>query len=145
MDKVLGLELGADDYITKPCGLRELQARIRANLRRSELIRNEISIFSFAHFEVDFRKQKALKNGKPIEFSTKEYEILRFFIQHDDEIVSRDMLLDEVWGYDTYPTTRTVDNYILNLRKKIEEDPTQPKHILTIHKSGYRFVSEPEN
>jgi len=143
-DKVLGLELGADDYITKPCSLRELHARIKANLRRGEIIRKDVSGFTFADLEIDFKKQKTLKNGKPIQFSTKEYEILHFFIQHDDEIVSRDMLLDEVWGYDVFPTTRTVDNYILNLRKKIEKDPTQPKHILTIHKSGYRFISKPE-
>ncbi len=144
-DKVLGLELGADDYITKPCSLRELHARIKANLRRSEIIRKEVSTFTFADLEIDFKKQKSLKKGKPIQFSTKEYEILHFFIQHDDEIVSRDMLLDEVWGYDVFPTTRTVDNYILNLRKKIEIDPTQPKHILTIHKSGYRFISKPDS
>ena len=144
-DKVLGLELGADDYITKPCSLRELHARIKANLRRSEIIRKEVSTYTFADLEIDFKKQKSLKKGKPIQFSTKEYEILHFFIQHDDEIVSRDMLLDEVWGYDVFPTTRTVDNYILNLRKKIEIDPTQPKHILTIHKSGYRFISQPDS
>jgi DNA-binding response OmpR family regulator len=144
-DKVLGLELGAYDYITKPCSLRELHARIKANLRRSEIIRKEVSTFTFADLEIDFKKQKSLKKGKPIQFSTKEYEILHFFIQHDDEIVIRDMLLDEVWGYDVFPTTRTVDNYILNLRKKIEIDPTQPKHILTIHKSGYRFISKPDS
>ncbi len=144
-DKVLGLELGADDYITKPCSLRELHARIKANLRRSEIIRKEVSTFTFADLEIDFKKQKSLKKGEPIQFSAKEYEILHFFIQHDDEIVSRDMLLDEIWGYDIFPTTRTVDNYILNLRKKIEKDPTQPKHILTIHKSGYRFISQPES
>ncbi len=144
-DKVLGLELGADDYITKPCSLRELHARIKANLRRSEIIRKEVSTYTFADLEIDFKKQKSLKKGKPIQFSAKEYEILHFFIQHDDEIVSRDMLLDEVWGYDVFPTTRTVDNYILNLRKKIEIDPTQPKHILTIHKSGYRFISQPDS
>ena len=144
-DKVLGLELGADDYITKPCSLRELHARIKANLRRGELIRKEFASFSFADIEIDFKKQKAQKRGKPLQLSTKEYEILHFFVQHDDEVVSRDMLLDEVWGYDVYPTTRTVDNYILNLRKKIEIDATNPKHILTIHKSGYRFVSQPES
>jgi DNA-binding response OmpR family regulator len=144
-DKVLGLELGADDYITKPCSLRELHARIKANLRRSEIVKNEVSTFKFSDIEIDFRKQKAQKNGIPIQFSTKEYEILHFFVQHDDEVVSRDMLLDEVWGYDVYPTTRTVDNYILNLRKKLENDASKPKHILTIHKSGYRFVSQPES
>lgn len=143
-DKVLGLELGADDYITKPCSLRELHARIKANLRRSEIVKKEVLKISFADLEIDFKKQKAEKNGKPIQLSTKEFEILHFFVQHDDEVVSRDMLLDEVWGYDVYPTTRTVDNYILNLRKKIEKDASKPEHILTVHKSGYRFVSKPE-
>jgi DNA-binding response OmpR family regulator len=141
-DKVLGLELGADDYITKPCSLREIHARIKANLRRGEILKKEFSTFSFADIEINFKKQKTWKNGKPLQLSTKEYEILHFFVQHDDEVVSRDMLLDEVWGYDVYPTTRTVDNYILNLRKKIEIDAANPKHILTIHKSGYRFVSK---
>jgi DNA-binding response OmpR family regulator len=143
-DKVLGLELGADDYITKPCSLRELHARIKANLRRGEIIKKEFSTFTFADIEIDFKKQKASKKGKPVQLSTKEFEILHFFVEHDDEVVSRDMLLDEVWGYDVYPTTRTVDNYILNLRKKIEEDAANPKYILTIHKSGYRFISQPE-
>jgi len=144
-DKVLGLELGADDYITKPCSLRELHARIKANLRRGEIIKKEFSTFNFADIEIDFKKQKAIKKGNPMQLSTKEFEILHFFVQHDDEVISRDMLLDEVWGYDVYPTTRTVDNYILNLRKKIEEDAAKPKYILTIHKSGYRFVSHPED
>ena len=143
-DKILGLELGADDYITKPFNLRELHARIKANLRRNEIKYKEVLIYSFADFEIDFKKQKVKKNGQSIQFSTKELEILQFFIQHDDEIVSREMLLDEVWGYDVFPTTRTVDNYILNLRKKIEEDPTNPIHILTIPKSGYRFNSAPD-
>ena len=142
IDKILGLEIGADDYITKPFSLRELLARIKAHLRRSDMRQKEISTFSFADIEIDFRKQRAYKNGIPFQLSTKEFEILQFFIQHDDEIVSRDMLLDQIWGYDVYPTTRTVDNYILNLRKKIEENPNAPKHILTVHKSGYRFVSE---
>lgn len=144
-DKILGLELGADDYITKPFNLRELHARIKANLRRSEIKHKEVSIYSFADLEIDFKKQKVKKNGQSIQFSTKELEILHFFIQHDDEIVSREMLLDEVWGYDVFPTTRTVDNYILNLRKKIEEDPTNPLYILTIPKSGYRFNSVPDS
>lgn len=144
-DKVLGLEIGADDYMTKPFSLRELHARIKAILRRNVLIREPITTYKFADLEIDFKRQKTLKNGQPVQFSKKEYEILQFFIQHDDEIVSRDMLLDEVWGYDVYPTTRTVDNYILNLRKKIEDDPTSPKYILTIHKSGYRFVSGNNN
>lgn len=144
-DKIVGLEIGADDYITKPFSLRELHARINAHMRRSEIRREEISNFSFAEIEIDFRKQRAYKNGTPLQLSAKEFDILHFFIQHDDEIVSRDMLLDEVWGYDVYPTTRTVDNYILNLRKKIEENPNAPKHILTVHKSGYRFMSRPDN
>jgi DNA-binding response OmpR family regulator len=140
-DKIVGLELGADDYITKPFSIRELHARIKAHLRRGEIMYKEVSTFSFGDIEIDFKKQKATKNGQPIQFSTKEYEILNFFIQHNDEVVSRDMLLDEVWGYDVFPTTRTVDNYILNLRKKIENNPSEPKHLLTVHKSGYRFMA----
>jgi DNA-binding response OmpR family regulator len=141
-DKVLGLELGADDYITKPFSIRELHARIRAHLRRTDLIRKKVDTYSFADIELDFKKQKAMKKNNQIKLSVKEFEILHFFVQYEDEVITRDMLLDQVWGYDVYPTTRTVDNYILNLRKKIEDDPANPKHILTIHKSGYKFISK---
>jgi DNA-binding response OmpR family regulator len=140
IDKVLLLEMGADDYMTKPFGIRELQARVKALLRRGSDIRPQIETYSFGGISLDFKKQEAWRNKKSLKLSTKEYEILHFFIQHCGEVISRDMLLDEVWGYEVFPTTRTVDNYILTLRKKIEDDPAEPKHLLTIHKAGYKFV-----
>jgi DNA-binding response OmpR family regulator len=139
IDKVLGLETGADDYVTKPFSIRELQARIKALLRRASPIKKEVDTFSFGNVHLDFIRLEALKNKKPVKLSAKEFEILNFFIRHEGELVSRDMLLDEVWGYDIYPTTRTVDNYILSLRKKIEDDPANPQHLLTLHGAGYKF------
>ena len=141
IDKVLGFETGADDYVTKPFSMRELTVRIKALLRRAgDYQKEEVDNFSFADIRLDFKKQEAYKNDILLSFSTKEYEILRYFINHADEVVSRDQLLDEVWGYDVYPTTRTVDNYILNIRKKIETNPAEPKHLVTIPKAGYKFV-----
>jgi DNA-binding response OmpR family regulator len=139
-DKVLGLELGADDYVTKPFGLRELLARIRALLRRRLEIEKEQEKFSFGKISIDFKRMEASKGKEQIKFSLKEFEILKFFIKHEGEVVTREMLLNEVWGYDTFPTTRTVDNFILMLRKKIENNPSAPKHILTYHSAGYKFV-----
>jgi DNA-binding response OmpR family regulator len=140
MDKVLGLELGADDYVTKPFSLRELHARIRALLRRKAELTKTIEEYSFGDVYVDFRKQEASKNDRPLDLTSREFDTLKYFIQHESEVVTRDMLLDEVWGYETFPTTRTVDNYVLSLRKKIESNPSRPKHLLTIHTSGYKFV-----
>ncbi len=140
MDKVLGLEIGADDYVTKPFSIRELIARINALLRRKVDIRKEIEEYSFGNVDVDFKKQEAFKNKKPIELSTTEFKILNYFVQREGEVISRDQLLDDVWGYDEFPTTRTVDNYILALRKKIENDHSNPKHLITLHKAGYKFV-----
>lgn len=140
IDKVLLLEMGADDYMTKPFGIRELQARVKALLRRSTDIRPQIESFFFADITLDFKKQEAARKKKPLQLTTKEFEILHFFIQHEGEVIGRDTLLDEVWGYEVFPTTRTVDNYILTLRKKIEDNPAEPKHLLTIHKAGYKFV-----
>lgn len=140
-DKILGLEIGADDYVTKPFSIRELQARIRALLRRSSAEdENEMERSSFGLVKINFKNQEATKDGQPIKISAKEYKILRFFIEHEQEVVSRDTLLSEVWGYELYPTTRTVDTFILNLRKKIEDDPAHPKHLITIHGTGYKFL-----
>ena len=141
-DKVLGLELGADDYMTKPFGMRELLARVRALLRRQGTLSPEINEFSFGDIEVDFRKQELKKGGEAQKITAKELEVLRYLIEHGDEVISRQQLLNDVWGYERYPTTRTVDNFILSLRKKIEDDPTDPIHILTIHTAGYKFVSQ---
>ena len=140
MDKVLGLELGADDYVTKPFSIRELHARVKALLRRRQELRKEIDEYSFGNVHVDFKKQEATSKGKPVKLSAKEFDILHFFVQREGEVVTREMLLDSVWGYENFPTTRTVDNYILSLRKKIEEHPSKPKHILTVHTTGYKFV-----
>jgi DNA-binding response OmpR family regulator len=139
IDKLMGLETGADDYITKPFSIRELVARIKAVLRRSERMVNELSEFSFGKINIDFKKQEVQKNKKLTDLSVTEFKVLKYMIQHEDEVVTREMLLDEIWGYDTFPTTRTVDNYILSLRKKIEDNPSLPKYILTVPKAGYRF------
>jgi len=140
MDKVLGLEIGADDYMTKPFSIRELVARIKALLRRKGEIKKEIEEYAFGVITVDFRKQETVRDNKPVKLSAKEYEVLRYFVAHEGEVVTREMLLDDVWGYEQFPTTRTVDNYILSIRKKLEKDPAKPRHLLTVHTSGYKFV-----
>ncbi len=140
IDKVLLLELGADDYVTKPPGLRELHARVKALLRRSSGLDQKLNSFTFGNITLDFKRLEAFKNSEPVKLSSKEFEVIQFLIEHEGEVVSRDQLLNEVWGYEVFPTTRTVDNLILNLRKKIEEDPSQPNHLLTMHGSGYKFL-----
>ena len=139
-DKILGLEIGADDYMTKPFSIRELKARIKALLRRTQDLKKGIEETSFGNLHFDFKKQEALKQKSPLKLSAKEFQIIKFFIEHEGEVLGRDKLLDEVWGYDVFPTTRTVDNYILSIRKKIEDDPSEPKHLITVHTSGYKFV-----
>lgn len=140
LDKVLGLEIGADDYVTKPFSVRELLARIKALLRRKGELKKDIDEYVFGNMRVDFKKQEAVKKGKPLKLTAKEFDVLKYFILRESEVVTREMLLDEVWGYEHFPTTRTVDNYILSLRKKIEEDPSKPEHLLTVHTAGYKFV-----
>ncbi|MFB0515312.1 MAG: response regulator transcription factor, partial [Candidatus Neomarinimicrobiota bacterium] len=125
---------------TKPFSVRELQARIRALLRRQTGYQKDIEEFTFGDVHVDFKKQEAIKRGQPIKLSAREFEILKYFVQHEGEVVTRNALLDDVWGYEAYPTTRTVDNYILSIRKKIEADPAEPQYLLTIHTAGYKFV-----
>jgi len=109
-------------------------------LRRKTQIKREIDEYSFGNIHIDFKKQTASKNKESIKLSTKEFEVIKYLIQHEGEVVTREMLLDDVWGYENFPTTRTVDNYILSIRKKIEETPNEPKHLLTIHTAGYKFV-----
>ncbi|MBI5022335.1 MAG: response regulator transcription factor [Ignavibacteriales bacterium] len=140
VDKILGFELGADDYVTKPFSIRELQARIKALLRRKGEIKKDIEEFTFGSVHIDFKKQEAFKGEIRIKFSTKEMEVLKYLILREGEVVTREMLLEEVWGYDNFPTTRTVDNYILSLRKKIEDLPNEPKHLITVHTAGYKFI-----
>jgi two-component system alkaline phosphatase synthesis response regulator PhoP len=139
IDKILGLEIGADDYVTKPFSIRELLARVKALIRRSTYEPGDIEQVAFANLKIDFKKQEMFKGLNSVKLSSTEYRILHYFIDHEGQVISRDKFLDEVWGYDSYPTTRTVDNYILSLRKKIEDDPANPKHLLTVHKVGYKF------
>ncbi len=141
IDKVIGLEMGADDYISKPFSIRELLARIKAHLRREN--RGNETFPEVVHLEslkIDFGHYKVIRKNKEIDLTSLEVDVLRFLIQQDGKVVSRDDLLDKIWGYEKYPTTRTIDNHILKLRKKIEEDPNHPKHILTVYGGGYRFI-----
>jgi DNA-binding response OmpR family regulator len=142
IDRVLGLELGADDYITKPFSLRELLARVKAVLRRSEAGpgTGAGSRMQLGDLEIDFSSYTAVRGGTAFEMTPREYEILKFLWQHRNQTVSRDQLLTNVWGYDEPVSTRTVDNFILRLRQKIEADPAHPKHIMTIHGTGYKLV-----
>jgi two-component system alkaline phosphatase synthesis response regulator PhoP len=140
MDKVIGLEVGADDYVTKPFSLKELLARVRAHLRRSSKQVAELESYQFGEIELNFKKYQALKKGQPLELSPREFEILKYFIQHRGETVTREQLLDDVWGYENYPFTRTIDNHIAKLRQKIEDAPAEPKYIITLHRVGYKFL-----
>ncbi len=139
-DKVIGLEIGADDYVTKPFSLKELLARVRAHLRRSSKQVAEVERYQFGEIELNFKKYQAFKQGQPLELSPREFELLKYFIQHRGETVTREQLLDEVWGYDNYPLTRTIDNHIAKLRQKIEAAPAEPQYIITVHRVGYRFL-----
>jgi DNA-binding response OmpR family regulator len=140
-DKVLLLELGADDYVTKPFSPRELLARVRAALRRNA--RSGVGeVASFARVSVDFSKMEVLRDGEPVEMTAQEFKTLKFLLQNAERVVTRDELLNEVWGYQNYPSTRTVDNHILKLRQKLEVDPANPVHFRTVHGVGYKFVRE---
>jgi DNA-binding response OmpR family regulator len=139
IDRVMGLEFGADDYVTKPFSTRELLARIKAVLRRYDLKQQTIEVISFGNVTVDLKHHEVKKNGVLLDLSVTEFDMLTFFISHEGEVVTREMLLDQVWGYDSYPTTRTVDNFVLAIRKQIEEDPSEPKHLITIYRAGYKF------
>jgi DNA-binding response OmpR family regulator len=141
VDRVQGLELGADDYVTKPFSVRELMARIRAVLRRPGP-RQKFVEFAFGDVRVHLRARQAFKGGREVRLTRKEFDLLRYLVEHPGEVITRDRLLDEVWGYDRFPTTRTVDTHILRLRQKFENDPERPAHILTAHGQGYRFVTE---
>ena len=138
-DRVQGLELGADDYVTKPFGLRELLARIRAVLRRPGA-RQKVQEFAFGDVRVHLRGRQVYKGGREVKLTRKEFDLLCYLVEHRGDVITRDQLLDEVWGYDRYPTTRTVDTHILRLRQKFEDDPEHPRFILTVHGQGYRFV-----
>jgi two-component system alkaline phosphatase synthesis response regulator PhoP len=140
VDKVVGLELGADDYVTKPFSIRELLARVKAVLRRASGGSRDQERYTFGDVEVNVRSCRVLRGGRPLEFSAKEFELLKYFLSHPGETVSRDRLLEDVWGYERYPTTRTVDAHIVRLRQKLEPKPEEPQFILTVHGMGYKFV-----
>jgi DNA-binding response OmpR family regulator len=142
IDKVLGLELGADDYMTKPFSLRELAARIKAVFRRTEERPSAAGAFRFGSIELDFRKFEASKNGRPLELTPLEFQILRLLVERKGEVLSRDDFLDGIWGEDNVEVSfRTVDSHVANIRKKIEDDPANPRHILSIRGVGYKFVA----
>ena len=138
-DKVLLLELGADDYVTKPFSPRELLARVRAALRHTTRT-PEAQVVSFDDISVDFRKMEVKREDKPVVLTAQEFKTFQFLVQNADRVISRDELLNEVLGYQNYPSTRTVDNHILKLRQKLEKDPSSPVHFRTVHGMGYKFV-----
>jgi len=144
-DKILGLALGADDYVTKPFSVNELLARIKAVLRRVEIHKEakekKISSYEFSDVKLDFAKMEAYKGKKKISFSKKEFDIFEYMIKRKGEVITRNDLLDVVWGYKAFPATRTVDNFIARIRKKIEDNPKTPKHILSMRSVGYKFVA----
>jgi DNA-binding response OmpR family regulator len=146
-DRVLGLDLGADDYVTKPFSVRELMARVRALLRRSQPGQEGGADgtglpddLRFSDAEIDFRSYEARVGGKPVEMTRKEFAVLRYLASRAGEVVTRDDLLNQVWGFEAYPSSRTVDNHVAGLRAKLERDASQPEHIKTVHGVGYKFV-----
>jgi DNA-binding response OmpR family regulator len=138
-DKVLLLELGADDYVTKPFSPRELTARVQAAIRRQRKPTTQ-TIYRFADCEIDFKKMTARRSGNPVILTAHEFKLLKYFTDNAERVLTREVLLNEVWGYNAFPTTRTVDNQLLKLRQKLESDPADPKHLLTIYGAGYKFV-----
>jgi DNA-binding response OmpR family regulator len=139
MDKVLLLELGAHDYVTKPFSPRELLARVRTAMRRSS--RTPLTeTFSFSDVKIDFTRMEVWRNGQAVQLTSQEFKVLKFMIENAQRVLSREELLNHVWGYRNYPSTRTVDNHILRLRQKLEKDPANPAHFRTVHSSGYKFV-----
>jgi two-component system alkaline phosphatase synthesis response regulator PhoP len=140
VDKVVGLKLGADDYVTKPFEMVELLARIEAKLRRAPLIAHPSEGYQFGDVRVDFRRAEVTRAGAPLELSAREFQLLKYFIEHRGATLTREELLNEVWGYNSMPSTRTVDVHVAWLRQKIEPNPRHPQHVLTIHGMGYKFA-----
>ena len=140
IDKVLGLKTGADDYVTKPFSFLELMARVEAVLRRASKPAEAVEGVRFGDVEINFKTFEASKGGRPVELSPREFKMMKYFAEHRGEVVTRDQLLDHVWGYEGLPLTRTVDMHIAKLRQKIEDTPSDPRHIITVHRVGYKFT-----
>jgi len=140
IDKVLGLKTGADDYVTKPFSFLELMARVEAVLRRASKAAETVESAQFGDVEVNFKSFEASKGGRALDLSPREFKMLKYFVEHRGEVVTRDQLLDHVWGYEGLPLTRTVDMHIAKLRQKIEDTPSDPRHIITVHRVGYKFT-----
>jgi two-component system, OmpR family, alkaline phosphatase synthesis response regulator PhoP len=140
VDKVVGLKLGADDYVTKPFEMVELLARIEAKLRRQPVSIHPAEGHQFGDIRMDFRKAEITKAGLPLDLSAREFQLLRYFVEHRGATLSREELLNEVWGYNSMPSTRTVDVHVAWLRQKIEPNPRHPQYILTVHGLGYKFA-----
>lgn len=141
IDKVVGLEIGADDYMSKPFSIRELMARIKVQLRRDRRnTEDTVEVLQLDDVRIDFPHYKVIKNNVEIGITSLEADILSFLYSRNGRVISRDELLKNIWGYEKFPTTRTVDNHILKLRKKIEKDPNHPKHLLSVYGAGYRFI-----
>lgn len=138
IDKVLLLEIGADDYLVKPFGVRELMARIRAVLRRSRA--DARTTLAFGDNQVDLERRVVTRRGQELKFTPAEYKLLLYFLEHPDRPLTRDMILNSVWGYESFPNTRTVDAHVVKLRQKLEADPIVPRHFITLHGIGYRFL-----
>ena len=140
VDKVVGLKLGADDYVTKPFEMMELLARIEAKLRRSPATPRAVEGYRFGDIVIDFRKAEVTRDGQPLELAAREFQLLRYFIEHRGATLTREELLNEVWGYNAMPSTRTVDVHVAWLRQKLEPVARHPQYILTVHGLGYKFV-----
>jgi DNA-binding response OmpR family regulator len=140
IDKVLGLKTGADDYVTKPFSFLELMARVEAVLRRTSKSPEQVEQASFGDVEMNFKTFEAAKAGRAVELSPREFKMMKYFVEHRGEVVTRDQLLDHVWGYEGLPLTRTVDMHIAKLRQKIEDTPSDPRHVITVHRVGYKFT-----
>jgi two-component system, OmpR family, alkaline phosphatase synthesis response regulator PhoP len=140
VDKVVGLKLGADDYVTKPFEMMELLARIEAKLRRAPAPVRTADAYQFGAVSIDFRKAEVTRDGQPLELAAREFQLLRYFIEHRGATLTREELLNEVWGYNSMPSTRTVDVHVAWLRQKLEPVPKHPQYILTVHGLGYKFT-----